>query len=68
MTGQIVMRGDPANEKPVSAIEWTGTGFPLCDLLFQLGAGFAEDAAGDDELLDLLGAFEDVENLPAGFD
>ncbi|WP_196812208.1 hypothetical protein [Nocardia sp. CNY236] len=39
---------------------------PLCANLFQFGAGLAEDAARDDELLNLLGAFEDVENLSAG--
>ncbi|WP_405060157.1 hypothetical protein OG474_00570 [Kribbella sp. NBC_01505] len=31
--------------------------------LFQLGGGLSQEAAGDDELLDLLGAFEDVEDL-----
>ncbi|WP_165956587.1 hypothetical protein [Kribbella antibiotica] len=31
--------------------------------LFQFGGGLSEEAAGDDELLDLLGSFENVENL-----
>ncbi|MFC9441075.1 hypothetical protein [Nocardia sp. NPDC057030] len=44
----------------------TRTGFPLSTLLLQLGTGLAEDPAGHDELLDLLGAFEDVQDLPAG--
>lgn len=37
---------------------------PLRISLFQLGRRLAEESAGDDELLDLLGAFEDVEDLP----
>jgi hypothetical protein len=31
----------------------------------ELGARLPEDPPGDDELLDLLGAFEDVQNLSA---
>ncbi|WP_280428737.1 hypothetical protein [Nocardia brasiliensis] len=46
--------------------ELTRTGFPLSALLLQFRTRLAEDAAGDDELLDLLGAFEDVEDLAAG--
>jgi len=33
------------------------------DLLFQFRGGQPEHPAGDDELLDLLGALEDVEDL-----
>jgi hypothetical protein len=32
-------------------------------LLFQLGAGLSEHPASHDQLLDLLGAFEDVQDL-----
>ena len=34
-----------------------------CLLLLQLGGGQVQLAAGDDQLLDLLGALEDVEDL-----
>jgi hypothetical protein len=37
---------------------------PLQIWLFQLGGTFAEESAGNDQLLDLLGAFEDVQDLP----
>ena len=36
---------------------------PAAGPLLQLGRGLAEQPAGDDQLLDLLGALEDVEDL-----
>ena len=40
-----------------------GGGILIWAGLFQLGGGLAEEAAGNDQLLDLLGSLEDVEDF-----
>src|SRR5690606_40042988 len=49
--------------KPVRVTGSTRTGFPSSRVLLQLGAGLVQHPASHDELLDLLGALEDVEDL-----
>ncbi|MET8649641.1 hypothetical protein [Nocardia aurea] len=60
------MKWAVTNENPVPVDDPTCTGFLLSDCLFQLGTGLPEYPASHDQLLDLLGAFEDVEDLSAG--